>query len=75
MRHYLFLDDAGEVVGVWSADTDIAAAQLSVQLALMYPDCTMIRDRAHDFEAFKAGYMEYDFDGLEPGDLPLPLPA
>jgi hypothetical protein len=66
MRHYLFVGDRREVLGVWEAKDEMAATRLRLQLALMYPDCETITDHAHDFESFKAGYRDYDFGGLQP---------
>lgn len=66
MRHYLFVGDAQDVLGVWEVEDELAATRLSLQLALMYPGCKMIADHATDFESFKRGYADYDFDGLEP---------
>lgn len=66
MRHYLFVGDARDVLGVWEVDDEVSATRLSLQLSLMYPGCRTITDHATDFESFKRGYADYDFDGLEP---------
>jgi hypothetical protein len=66
MRHYLFVGDRREVLGVWEVEDELAATKLSLQLSLMYPGCRTIAEAAPDFESFKQGYAEYDFDGLEP---------
>lgn len=66
MRHYLFVGDARDVLGVWEVEDEVSAARLSLQLSLMYPGCKTVADHAVDFESFKQGYADYDFDGLEP---------
>lgn len=66
MRHYLFVGDSRDVLGVWEVDDEVSATRLSLQLALMYPGCKTVADHAADFETFKQGYSDYDFDGLEP---------
>lgn len=66
MRHYLFVGESGDVLGVWEADDELEATKLSLQLALMYPGCKTVADHATDFESFKKGYADYNFDGLEP---------
>lgn len=72
MRHYLFVGDARDVLGVWEVDDEVSATRLSLQLALMYPGCRTFVDQSSDFESFKRGYADFDFDGLEPdrGDAP-----
>jgi hypothetical protein len=66
MRHYLFVGDRREVLGVWEVDDEEAATRLSLQLSLMYPGCKTVTEAATDFETFKKGHADYDFDGLEP---------
>jgi hypothetical protein len=66
MRHYLFVGESRDVLGVWEVEDELAATKLSLQLALMYPGCKTVSEPAADFESFKKGYAEYDFDGLEP---------
>jgi hypothetical protein len=62
----LFVGDARDVLGVWEVEDDLAATRLSLQLALMYPGCRTVADHASDFESFKKGYADYNFDELEP---------
>ncbi|MBK6685792.1 MAG: hypothetical protein IPG45_15075 [Deltaproteobacteria bacterium] len=66
MRHYLLLGDERQVLGVWEAPDDVAAARFVLKLSLAYPECTTVVDRASDFESFKAGHGDFDFDGIEP---------
>ena len=66
MRHFLFVGDQREVLGVWVVDDEVSATRLQLNLALMYPDCETVVDNAADFESFKAGYADYEFGSLEP---------
>ncbi len=66
MRHYLFVGDQHEVLGVWEVEDELSATKLSLKLSLMYPGCTTVQDHAADFETFKRGYADFNFDGLEP---------
>jgi hypothetical protein len=66
MRHYLFVGESRDVLGVWEVEDELAATRLSLQLALMYPGCKTFADYAPDFESFKQGYSDFNFDGLEP---------
>jgi hypothetical protein len=66
MRHYLLLGDERQVLGVWEAADDVAAARFVLKLSLSYPDCTTVIERARDFESFKAVHGDLDFDGIEP---------
>jgi hypothetical protein len=66
MRHYLFVGDRHEVLGVWEVEDEISATKLSLKLSLMYPGCSTFFDLATDFESFKRGFADFNFDGLEP---------
>jgi hypothetical protein len=66
MRHYLFVGESREVLGVWEAEDEVSATRLSLQLSLMYPGCKTVEETAEDFETFKQEHAEYNFDGLEP---------
>ena len=66
MRHYMFVGDAGEVLGVWVVPTAVAATRLRLELALKYPDCETVADGAADFESFKAVHDQYEFGDIEP---------
>jgi hypothetical protein len=66
MRHFLFVGDKREVLGVWTVDDQVAATRLQLKLGLMYPDCETVLDQAADYESLKAGHADYEFGGLEP---------
>lgn len=66
MKHFLFVGDNREVLGVWEVDDEVQATRLQLNLSLMYPDCETIVDNAADYESFKRGYAEYEFGNLEP---------
>jgi hypothetical protein len=66
MRHYLFVGDRHEVLGVWEVEDELSATKLSLKLSLMYPGCSTFFEHATDFESFKRGFADFNFDGLEP---------
>lgn len=70
MRHYLVVGDAREVLGVWEAADGRAAERLRLELSLSYPSCRTLVGAAADYETFKAGLGELDFDGVEPEGAP-----
>ena len=67
MRHYLLVGDRKEVLGVWTAETEMSASRLKLELELKYPDCETLRQDANDFESFKSNVeLSYDFDDIVP---------
>ena len=66
MRHFVFVGDQREVLGVWVADDIVAATRLRLELELTYPDCVMRGSDADDYETFKASHTEYEFGDIEP---------
>jgi hypothetical protein len=66
MTHYLLVGDDHEVLGVWTANTELSASRLKLQLALKYPDCETLEAGAEDFESFKSSVDQYDFGDIMP---------
>ncbi len=66
MRHYLLVDDTLDVLGVWEVQDERLVSRLRMQLNLAFPGCRTVVGRAHDFEAFKAQYRDYDYTGVTP---------
>ena len=69
MRHFLFVGDKREVLGVWVADDALAGRRLRLELELKYPDCETYVDEARDYESFKAGFADYEFGEIEPAPI------
>lgn len=66
MRHYVIVEDAQEVLGVWEAPDRTTADRLRLTLSLTYPGCRTHVEQASDFEAFKDAVPNFDLTGLEP---------
>ena len=65
-RHFVFVGDKRDVLGVWVVEDSVQATRLQLQLELMYPDCETVVKSAEDFESFKARCSDYEFGDLEP---------
>jgi hypothetical protein len=66
MRHFLLVGDDRDVLGVWEAKDALHASRLLMELALSFPGCTTLMDRASDFEAFKRLFPDYDLEDVVP---------
>ena len=66
MRHFLLVDDALDVLGVWEVEDERALSRLKLKLNLSYPGCRTVVGQAQDFEAFKAQHRDYDYTGVIP---------
>jgi len=66
MQHYLLVGDEREVLGVWTADTEMSATRLKLELELKYPDCETLEAGAKDFDSFKSTAEQYDFGEIIP---------
>lgn len=66
MRHFLLVRDDRDILGVWEAKDALQASRLLMELALSFPGCRTMMDRAHDFEAFKRLVPDFDLEDVEP---------
>lgn len=66
MRHFLLVDDALDLLGVWEVEDERALSRLRLKLNLSYPGCRTVVGKARDFEAFKAQFRDYDYTGVTP---------
>ena len=66
MRHFLLVNDTLDVLGVWEVEDERALSRLKLKLNLSFPGCRTVVGKAHDFEAFKAQYRDYDYTGVTP---------
>lgn len=69
MRHYCFVGDDQDILGVWVADDEIAAARLQLNLELMYPDCETVVRKSSSYESLKQDLGHLEWGDLEPDIL------
>lgn len=51
MRHYVLVGEERDVLGVWEAPDEVAAARIRLQVSLSFPGC---RTEAHEADSFEA---------------------
>lgn len=65
MRHYVLVGEERDVLGVWEASDEVAAARIRLQVSLSFPGCRTEAHEAENFEAVK-GRSAFDLEHVVP---------